>query len=63
MPQTSESVAALAAALAKAQASNDTHASTTDPDAKLYRKGSGQAAKLSFIGHALMENRKSSVRC
>ena len=38
--------------------SNQTHASTTDPDARLYRKGrSGMEAKLSFIGHALMENR------
>lgn len=37
--------------------SNATHASTTDPDAKLYRKGPGQEAKLCFIGHALMENR------
>jgi transposase len=37
--------------------SNDTHASTSDPDAKLYRKGPGQEAKLCFIGHALMENR------
>jgi len=37
--------------------SNDTHASTTDPDAKLYRKGRGQAAKLCFMGHTLMENR------
>jgi transposase len=37
--------------------SNDTHESTTDPDAKLYRKGNGQAAKLCFMGHALMENR------
>ncbi len=36
---------------------NDTHASTTDPDARLYRKGSGQEAKLCFLGHALMENR------
>ena len=36
---------------------NATHASTTDPDAKLYRKGSGMEAKLCFIGHALMENR------
>ena len=34
--------------------SNQTHASTTDPDARLYRKGSGMEAKLSFIGHALM---------
>jgi len=37
--------------------SNDTHASKTDPEAKLYRKGNGQEAKLSFSGHALMENR------
>jgi len=37
--------------------SNATHVSTTDPDAKLYRKGPGQEAKLCFLGHALMENR------
>ena len=37
--------------------SNATHASTTDPDARLYRKGSGQEARLCFLGHALMENR------
>jgi transposase len=37
--------------------SNDAHESTTDPHARLYRKGDGQAAKLCFIGHALMENR------
>jgi transposase len=37
--------------------SNETHASTTDPDARLYRKGSGKEAKLCFIGHGLMENR------
>jgi transposase len=36
---------------------NDTHASTSDPDALLYRKGAGMEAKLCFIGHALMENR------
>jgi len=36
---------------------NDTHASTTDPDAKLYRKGNAQAAELSFMAHAFMENR------
>ena len=36
---------------------NDTHASTTDPDAKLYRKAAGREAKLSYMGHALMENR------
>ena len=37
--------------------SNDTHASTTDPDARLYRKGQGKETKLCFIGHGLMENR------
>jgi transposase len=37
--------------------SNDTHASTTDPDARLYRKGPGKEAKLCFIAHGLMENR------
>ena len=37
--------------------SNDTHASTTDPDARLYRKGKGKETKLCFMGHGLMENR------
>ncbi len=37
--------------------SNATHVSTTDPEALLARKGQGQAAKLSFVGHVLMENR------
>ena len=37
--------------------SNATHQSTTDPDAKLMRKSNGQPAKLSYGGHALMENR------
>ncbi len=37
--------------------SNETHASTTDPDARLTRKGSGQGAKLAYMGHVLMENR------
>jgi transposase len=36
---------------------NATHASTTDPDARLARKGSGKEAKLSYTGHVLMENR------
>lgn len=36
---------------------NDTHASTTDPDARLYRKGRGKLAQLCFMGHALMANR------
>ena len=37
--------------------SNATHRSTTDPDARLMRKGLGKKAKLVFMGHALMENR------
>jgi transposase len=37
--------------------SNDTHESTTDPEAKLVRKGNGQEARLCFGGHATMENR------
>ncbi len=37
--------------------SNDTHASTTDEEAKLARKGKGKEAKLSYGGHALMDNR------
>ena len=36
---------------------NATHASTTDPDARLARKGPGKEAKLSYSGHVLMENR------
>jgi transposase len=36
---------------------NATHASTTDPDARLARKGPGKEAKLSYTGHILMENR------
>ncbi len=41
--------------------SNQTHESKTDPDAKLYRKGSGQEAKLSYLGHVLMENRNGLI--
>jgi transposase len=40
---------------------NETHASTTDPDAKLFRKGPGKEAKLCSMGHALMENRHGLV--
>ena len=40
---------------------NDTHASVTDPDARLYRKGKGKEAKLCYMGHALMENRSGFV--
>jgi transposase len=41
----------------KEKRSNETHASTTDPDARLFRKGSGRESRLCFIGHTLMENR------
>ena len=40
---------------------NDTHASTTDPDARLYRKGRGKEAKLCHMGHLLMENRNGLI--
>jgi len=36
--------------------SNDTHQSTTDPEARLMKKGPGREAKLSFMGHLLMDN-------
>ena len=36
---------------------NDTHASTTDPESRLYRKAAGREAKLSYMGHVTMENR------
>ncbi len=35
--------------------SNETHVSTTDPDARLYRKSQGQPARLCYMGHVLME--------
>ena len=41
--------------------SNQTHRSTTDPEARLARKGPGKEAKLSFAGHVLMENRNGLV--
>ena len=40
---------------------NATHLSTTDPEARLYRKADGQAAKLYHMGHALTENRHGLV--
>jgi hypothetical protein len=36
---------------------NETHASTTDPDARLFKRSKGSEAKLSYLGHALVENR------
>jgi transposase len=41
--------------------SNTTHASTTDPDARLAKKASGQEAKLAYHGHLLMENRHGLI--
>ena len=41
--------------------SNETHQSTTDQDARLYKKGDGQPARLCYMGHALMENRHGLV--
>lgn len=43
--------------------SNETHASTTDPDARLYRKGNGQESRLCYMGHAIMENRNGLAIC
>jgi len=40
---------------------NDTHQSTTDPDARLARKGPGKEAKLSYAGHVLLDNRHGLV--
>ena len=40
---------------------NTTHASTTDPEARLARKGPGREARLAFAGHVLMENRQGLV--
>ena len=39
------------------QRRNDTHQSTTDPNARLYRKGSGKPSQLCYMGHVLMDNR------
>ncbi len=47
----------------KEKRSNETHQSTTDPDARLYKKGDGQPAKLCYMGHALMENRHGLAVC
>ena len=40
---------------------NRTHASTTDPEARLFKKGKGKEAKLCFMGHVLMENRHGLI--
>jgi transposase len=41
--------------------SNKTHSSTTDPEAKIFKKSKGTAAKLCYMGHALMENRNGLI--
>jgi transposase len=41
--------------------SNDTHGSTTDPDARLYKKSYGKESKLAYLGHALVENRNGLI--
>lgn len=41
--------------------SNDTHESKTDPEARLYKKSAGQEAKLSYLGHVLVENRNGLI--
>jgi transposase len=40
---------------------NDTHQSTTDPDARLYKKATGREAKLAYLGHLLTENRHGFI--
>ncbi len=40
---------------------NDTHASTTDPDARLYRKSNNAEARLAYLGHLLIENRHGLI--
>lgn len=44
------------------QRKNDTHESKTDPEARLYKKSSGQEAKLSYLGHLVIENRHGLIR-
>ena len=41
--------------------SNETHQSTTDPDSRMFRKGVGKEAKLSYMGHILTENRNGLI--
>ena len=40
---------------------NDTHASVTDPDSRLYKKSAGSASKLGYLGHVMTENRNGIV--
>ena len=43
------------------QRTNETHGSTTDPEARMFRKSQGTGARLCYLGHALMENRNGLV--
>ena len=43
------------------QRTNETHESKSDPEARLYRKGHGQEARLAYLGHVLMENRHGLI--
>ncbi|MBU2782746.1 IS5 family transposase [Acidithiobacillus caldus] len=43
------------------QRSNETHASVTDPDARLYKKAPGEASRLAYLGHILMDNRHGLI--
>ena len=45
----------------KTKRSNATHASTTDKDARLFRKAEGQESRLAYPGHTLMENRNGLI--
>jgi transposase len=45
----------------KTKRSNATHASTTDKDARLFRKAKGQESRLAYLGHTLMENRNGLI--
>ncbi len=45
----------------KQKRANDTHESTTDPEARLYRKSGGKEARLAYVGHVLTENRNGMV--
>ncbi|MBU2783989.1 IS5 family transposase, partial [Acidithiobacillus caldus] len=40
---------------------NETHASVTDPDARLYKKAPGEASRLAYLGHVLMDNRHGLI--
>ena len=41
--------------------SNDTHESTSDPDARLYKKSYGKESHLAYLGHTLVENRNGPI--